>query len=90
LSPDAAFPDEAETTEAEGSTGVLRLSMERRALVCACCTVMGEVACEEKGHIATVERGPLTRTHLLERMARHGWRVNVGWSDRRRVRAQPP
>jgi hypothetical protein len=48
LSPDAALPPEAETAEAEDSTGVLRLSMERSAFVCACCTVMGEVACGEK------------------------------------------
>ncbi len=42
LSPDAAFP-EAERAEAVGSRGVLRLSMESRAFVCACCTVTGEV-----------------------------------------------
>lgn len=47
LSPDEAFP-EADTVEAEGSTGVLRLSMERSAFVWACCTVTGEVACEKK------------------------------------------
>lgn len=47
LSPDAAFPG-AKTVEAEGSTGVFRLSMESSAFVCACCTVTGEVACGEK------------------------------------------
>jgi hypothetical protein len=47
LSPDAPFP-EAKAVETEGSTGVLRLSMESSAFVCACCTVTGEVACGEK------------------------------------------
>ena len=81
LSPEAAFP-EAETAETEGSTGVLRLSMESSAFVCACCTVTGEVACgEEKSCQYTLINRIDRTTDLFECMARHGVRVNVLRSD---------
>lgn len=74
LSPDVAFPV-AETVETEGSTGALRLSMESSAFVCACWTVMGEVACEEKVACYYTVEGRIDRTaHLFECMARHGGR----------------
>lgn len=43
LGAEAVFPN-AETVEGERSMGLLRLSMESNAFVCACCTLMGEVA----------------------------------------------
>jgi hypothetical protein len=80
LSPDAPFP-EARTVETEGSTGVLRLSMESSAFVCACCTVTGEVAYGERRLIVTLEGKPYTTTDLFECMARHGGRVQAVRSD---------
>ncbi len=80
LRPDAVFP-EVKTVEAEGSTGVLRLSMASSAFVCACCTVTGEVACGEKMVIGMLEGKVCTKTDLFECMARHGERVKVVRSD---------
>lgn len=52
-----------------GSRGILRLSIESKALVCACCTVTGAVACTEESQ-ATVT-STRNSAHLFERMARH-------------------
>ena len=46
LSVEGAF-DDVEVLDIEGSRGLLRLSIESKAFVCACCTVMGAVACIE-------------------------------------------
>ena len=51
-----------------GSRGILRLSIESKALVCACCTVMGAVACIEYQATVTSTRNG---AHLFECMARH-------------------
>lgn len=67
LSVEAAF-DGAEVLDMEGSRGLLRLSIESKALVCACCTVTGVVACIE-GQVRVT--GTYKRAYLLECMARH-------------------
>jgi len=80
LRPDAVFP-EVKTVEAEGSTGVLRLSMASSAFVCACCTVTGEVACGENLVIGILEGKVYTKTDLFECMARLGEPIKVDRSD---------
>lgn len=71
LSVEAAL-DGAEVLDIEGSRGLLRLSIESKALVCACCTVTGVVACIE-GH--GMVRSTCNGAYLFERMAGHDRRI---------------